>query len=77
VSAEVQAAHPAGLVEMREGPLQSLPAEPQQPLAAGSANASTIAIHRGARRGILLSAPPSPIGLGDMAPDAHCFEIDE
>ena len=33
VSAKVHASHAAGLVEMREGPLQTFAAEPQQPLA--------------------------------------------
>jgi hypothetical protein len=34
VRAKVHAAHPAGLVEMREGPLQALPTQPQQAQAA-------------------------------------------
>ena len=35
VAAKEHASHAAGLVEMREGPLQSLAAEPQQPQALG------------------------------------------
>src|SRR6266550_4233082 len=49
MSAEVHAAHPTRLVEMREGSLQALAAEPQQPLAARTANTTTIAIDRIAR----------------------------
>src|SRR5215813_5882360 len=41
MSAEVQASHPTRLVEMREGPFQALAAEPQQPLTARTANATT------------------------------------
>lgn len=67
MSAEVHAAHSTGLVEMREGPFQALAAEPQQPLAARAANATTIAIDRLARVGILLPVPSPTIGFRDVA----------
>src|SRR5512143_2007057 len=42
VSAKEYASHAAGLVEMREGPLQALAAEPQQPQATRTTNAPPI-----------------------------------
>ena len=77
VPAQVHAAHPAGLVEMREGPLQALPTQPQQAQAPCAANASSIAIDRGARLGLVLPVPSAPIGFRDVAADADGFEIDE
>ena len=46
VPSKMHTAHPAGLVEMREGPLQALPTQPQQAQAARAADASPIAIDR-------------------------------
>ena len=63
VSAEVHAAHPAGFKEMSEGPFQAFAAQPQQPLAAGTANAPAIPIHGIARGRVLLPVPP-PAGIG-------------
>ena len=74
---KVHAAHPAGLIEMREGPLQALAAKPQQTQATRTTNASTIAIDRSARLGPLIPVASSAIGFRDVAPDAHGFEIDE
>jgi len=75
VAAEMHATHPAGLVEMSKGPFQSLAAEPQQAQATCPPNASTIAVHRVARRRVLRPVPSAAIGLGDVTPDAHGFEI--
>ena len=50
VSTKVHASHAAGLVEMREGPLQALAAQPQQSQAPRATNASAIAIDRVACR---------------------------
>jgi len=44
VPAEVHPPHPAGFVEMGKGSFQAFAAEPQQPLAARTANAPPIAI---------------------------------
>ena len=77
VSAQVHASHAAGLVEMREGPLQALAAEPEQPQATRATNAPPIAIDRGLRLGLLLPVASPAIGLGDVTPDPHGFEVDE
>ena len=62
---------------MREGPLQALPTQPQQAQAPCAANASSIAIDRRARLGLVLPVPSAPIGFRDVAADADGFEIDE
>jgi hypothetical protein len=54
VTTEVHAAHSTGLVEMSEGPLQALPAKPQQAQPSRAANPSTIAIDCGASLELLL-----------------------
>ena len=77
VSAEVHAAHPTGFKEMSEGPFQAVAAQPQQSLAARTANAPAIPIHGVARGRMLLPVPPAAIGFGDVAANAHGFEIDE
>jgi hypothetical protein len=69
VPAEMQAAHAAGLVEMGEGPFQSLAAEPQQTQAARTSNAPTIAIHRVPGFRVVLPVAPSSIRFGDIAAD--------
>src|SRR5688572_24360405 len=77
VSAEIQPAHPAGLIEMREGPFEALAAEPQQAEASRTVDPPTITVHRVAGRGVLLPVPSAAIGLGDVTADAHGFEVDE
>src|ERR1043165_7153092 len=77
MSAKVHAAHPARLKEMREGPFQAFSSEPQQPLAACAANATTIAIHRLARGGVLLPVPSPAIRFRDVSAQPHGFEIHE
>jgi hypothetical protein len=62
VAAQVHTAHPAGLVEVREGSFQALTAKPQQTQAACAANAPTIAVHRSARLRMVLPVPSSAIG---------------
>ena len=59
----------------RGSALQALAAKPQQPLAAGTANASTIAVHRVARGRIIRPVPSSPIGFGDVAAHADRFKV--
>jgi hypothetical protein len=49
-TAAVHEAHPAGLMGMRTGLFQALPAESQQAQAARATNASTIAVDRVASR---------------------------
>ena len=66
VPAQVHAAHATGLVEMREGPFQALAAQPQQAQAARAANASTIAIHRVARRRASSSSSVGPRSGSEM-----------
>lgn len=61
----------------RLGPIRALAAEPQQPLASGAANASTVAVDGSARLGLLLPVASSAIRFRDVAPDAHGFQIDE
>ena len=58
--AQVRAAHPAGVVDMGERPLQMLAASSQQPLAALAAQTPAIAVDRPLRigRGDPLTAAP-------------------
>jgi hypothetical protein len=77
VPSEVHAAHPAGFVEMREGPSQAFAAGPQQTQASRPADAATIPIDRRPRLGLFLPVAAPAIGFGDVAPYADGFEIDE
>jgi hypothetical protein len=45
VTADVRAAKPAGLVEMRARSLEQFPASAEQPFAAVAANAAAIRVH--------------------------------
>src|SRR5262245_49117108 len=66
VPAEIDTTHPSRLIQMREGPLQAFAAKSQQSQAARATNAPPIAIHRGARRGLLLPVAPPAIGFRDV-----------
>ena len=68
--AQMDAAHPAGLVEMRVGPFQQLAPLPQQPFPARAADPPPVGIHRVPRRRLALPVPPAAIRLRDVAADA-------
>src|SRR5580700_7029692 len=76
MTAQMRAAHPARLVEMREGAFDVLPASTHQPASPCATNPPTIAIHR--RLGLRLVRPvaSTPVGLGDVGPDARRVEVD-
>ena len=68
--AQMDAAHPAGLVEMRVGPFQQLAPLPQQPFPARAADPPPVGIHRVPRRRLALPVPPAAVRLRDVAADA-------
>src|SRR5687768_4657685 len=77
VTAQMHASHPAGFVQMRARALQPFPTQAQQAFAALAANATAVPIDRVPRLGLFLPAAAPALGLGDVAPHAYCFEIDE
>jgi len=77
VATQEHATHAAGVVEMREGTFETFTAEAQEALAAFAADAAPVAIDGGARLGILLPIPATPIGFRDVTANAHGFEIDQ
>ena len=68
--AQMHAAHPAGLVEMRVGPFHQLAPLPQQPFPARAANPPAVGIHRVPRRRLAVPVPPAAVRLRDVAADA-------
>src|SRR5215470_19455415 len=76
LSPQVRAAHPAGVVDMRERPLQVLPAATQQPLPPRRADAPAIAVDGplGVRGRRPLTAAPR--WLRDIRPDAEGAQIE-
>ena len=66
--AQVGAAHPARVVDVRERPLDVLAASPHQPCPARAAHAPTIAVHRRLRLRRLRPVPATAIGLRDVGP---------
>jgi len=66
---QVCAAHPAGVVDVRERLLLVLPAAPQKPQAARSAHAAALAVDRALRVARMGSVPTTPIWLRDIGPD--------
>src|SRR5712692_4916570 len=67
----MDASHPAGLVQMREGPLRQFTAQLLQPLVAVSSHTSPILICPLLlfRLPLALPVPPSPLRLGDVTSD--------
>ena len=70
MAAQMDAAHPAGLVEMRVGPFQELAPLPQQPFPARAANPPPVGIHRVPRRRLARPVAPAAIRLRDVAAHA-------
>ena len=68
--AQMHAAHPAGLVEMRVGPFQQLAPLPQQPFPACASDPSAVGIHGVPRRRLALPVPPAAVRLRDVAAHA-------
>ena len=68
--AQMDAAHPAGLIEMRVWPFQQLAPLPQQPFPACAANPPPVGIHRVPRRRLALPVPPAAVRLRDVAAHA-------
>ena len=68
--AQMDAAHPAGLIEMRVGPFQQLAPLPQQPFSACASNPPPVGIHRVPRRRLALPVAPAAVRLRDVAADA-------
>ena len=68
--AQMDAAHPAGLVEMRVGPFQQLAPLPQQPFPACAANPPPVGIYCVPRRRLALPVAPAAIRLRDVAAHA-------
>ena len=76
VAAQMRAAHPARVVEMREGAFDALAALAHQSASASSANPSSIAIHWRLRFRFLRPVASAPIRLGHIRPDADGVEVD-
>ena len=64
--AQMHAAHPSGLIEMRVGTFQPLAPLPQQPLPTGAPNPPTISIHGLPRRGLSLPVAPTAVRFRDV-----------
>ena len=67
--AQVRAAHPARVIDVRERPLHVLPASPQQPLTARAAHPPAIAVHGPLRVRGRRPLPAAAIGLREVGPD--------
>ena len=68
--AQMDAAHPAGLVEMGVGPFQQFVPLPQQPCPEHAPNPRSVGMHRVPRRGLARPVPPAGIGFRDVTADA-------
>jgi len=66
---QMQPAHRARLVTVREAALHPLAPQPQQALAALSSNPSAVAVHRRLFPLFSLPIPPPVIGFADIAAD--------
>ena len=75
--AQVRAAHPAGVVDVRERPLHVLPAPPQPPLPAPAAHPPPIAVHGPLRVGGCRPLAPASIRLRDVGPDPDGVQIEQ
>src|ERR1019366_5324862 len=71
VAAQMRAAHPTGVVEMREGAFEPLAPLTHQAPAARTTNPATIVIHRGLGLGLLGPIAPTAVRLRDVRPDAY------
>jgi len=72
--AQVDPAEPAGVIDMRKGPFDVLPAALHQLLSARAADPTAIAIDGLLGLGLLGPAPPAAIGLGEVGADAETPE---
>ena len=68
--AQMDAAHPAGLIEMRVWPFHQLAPLPQQPFPACASDPPAVGIHRVPRRRLALPVPSAAVRLRDVAADA-------
>ena len=75
--AQVRAAHPARVVDVRERPLHVLPASTQPPLTAPAAHPPPIAVHGPLRVRGRRPLAPAPIRLRDVGPDPDGVQIDQ
>jgi hypothetical protein len=76
VTAQMRAAHPARLIEMREGAFDILPASTHQAASPSATNPPTIAIHRCLGFRLIRPVASTPVGLGDVGPEARRVEVD-
>src|SRR5439155_21970603 len=70
VTAQVRAAHPAGLVQMREGALDALAAHALQSLAAVSKNPPAIRVLHRLAVDVVLPPASAAVRLGNVRPQA-------
>src|ERR1017187_7430763 len=75
VAAQMCAAHPTGVVEMREGAFDPLAPLTHQAPAARSTNPATIGIHRALGLGLLGPIAPTAVRLCDVRPDAYGVQV--
>src|SRR5712692_1802990 len=76
VTAQMRAAHAAGVVDMGERAFNPLAPSTHQAATAGTTNPPTIAVH--GRLGLRLLGPiaATPVRLRDVRPNAHGLEVD-
>ena len=67
MSAQMHAAHAAGVIEMGVGPFQQFAPLPQQPFPARASDPPPIGIHRVPCRGLALPPTPAAVRLRDVA----------
>src|ERR1035441_9613301 len=70
------AAHPTGVVEMREGAFDPLAPLTHQATAARTTNPATIGVHRGLGLGLLRPIAATAVRLRDVRPDAYGLQVD-
>jgi hypothetical protein len=75
VTAQMRAAHAAGVVEMREGALDLLAALAHQSPSAWAANPPAIGIHRRLGGRLLRPVASPPIGFRHIGANAHGVEV--
>src|SRR5580700_9365337 len=76
VAAQMDAAHPAGVVEMGEGAFDSLAPLPHQATAARAPNPAPIGVHRGLGCGLLGPIAAPAVRLGDVRPEVYGRKVD-
>ena len=66
---------PTGFIEMRIRSFEILTPSTRQGQPTHASDASTIRVHRGARRRLVRPVAPAAIGLRDIGPQVECHEI--